>query len=210
MQLSIPKQFVPLAGQPVLMHTLTAFHRCSFSVHTVVVLPEAEIETWKKLCRQHNFVVSHHVVAGGSTRSASVYQGLQRIEEEESLVAVHDGVRPLVTPTLIERSYQEAEQYGSAVASVPLKDSIRYISETGSEVRTREHYRLMQTPQTFRTHLLRKAYEQIGTKSFSDDASVMEHSGHAIRLIDGEYRNLKITTPEDLTVAAALLSQTEA
>ena len=209
MRLSIPKQFVLLAGKPVLMHTLAAFGRCSFPVRIVLVLPDAEITTWEKLCRRYSFNIIHEVVAGGATRSASVANGLTQLDREEGLVAVHDGVRPLVTTKLIERSYQLAEKYGSAVASVPLKDSIRRVDETKSEACPREQYRLVQTPQTFRTKLLRNAYNRATAKEFSDDASLVEHAGYFIHLMEGEYQNLKITTPEDLMVAEVLIKQTE-
>ena len=209
MKRSTPKQFLPLAGQPVLMHTITAFHHCPLPIEIIVVLPDAEIATWKELCQRYTFKVDHKVVAGGATRSASVYQGLQHVSDGDGLVAVHDGVRPLVTIELIERSFQLAEKHGSAVASVPLKDSIRKVSGSSSESCSREQYRLVQTPQTFRTAWLRKAYE-MSESVFSDDASLVEHSGPAIHLIEGEYRNIKITTPEDLIVVAALLSKATA
>ena len=203
MQLSTPKQFVPIGGKPMLMRTLEAFHRCLSPIHIIAVLPETEIATWKALCHQHTFSVPHQLVTGGATRSASVYQGMQHIDDHNSLVAVHDGVRPLVTPQLIEEAYRQAECYGSAIASVPLKDSIRKMEGERSKACLRDQYRLIQTPQTFRTEVLWKAYARLGEEVFSDDASLVEHSGHPIHLIEGEYRNLKVTTPEDLIVAEA-------
>ncbi len=206
MQASLPKQFIPVAGQPVLMHTLAVFHRCSPAIHLITILPKTEMPRWQTLCAEHRFTVPHTVVAGGSTRSASVRNGLQRVKEEISLVAVHDGVRPLVTLELINRSFAEAECYGSAVATVPLKDSIRKIVGENSEAMVRTDYHLVQTPQTFRTEWLREAYAQVGEQEFSDDASLVEHSGRSIHLIEGHYRNLKITTREDLVVAETLLN----
>ena len=207
MRSSVPKQFALLAGRPVLMHTLSAFCQCSFPIDVTLVLPKAEILRWKELCREYSFNTAKEVkvVAGGATRTASVRNGLQRLGREEGLVAIHDGVRPLITTELIERSYQQAERHGSAIASVLLKDSIRQVDKTGSKSCHREQYRLIQTPQTFRMSLIQAAYSQVGTQSFSDDASLVEHIGHSITLIEGEYRNLKITTPEDLVVANALL-----
>lgn len=207
MQASVPKQFIPVAGQPILMHTLAVFHRCSPEIYLIIALPEGEIARWQTLCADYRFTVPHTVVAGGSTRSASVGNGLQEVEEALSLVAVHDGVRPLVTPELINRSFAEAERYGSAVAAVPLKDSIREVKGESSEAVARNNYRLIQTPQTFRTEWLREAYAQAAGQEFSDDASLIEHSGRSIHLIEGHYRNLKITTPEDLIVAQALLKK---
>lgn len=208
MQHHVPKQFIPVAGKPVLMHTLAAFYQCSSAIRIITVLPEAAIKTWENLIEQYAFSVPHQTVAGGDTRSASVAQGLRQIGDPDSLVAVHDGVRPLVSPQLIETSYREAAQWGSAVASVPFKDSIRQMTgKTRNAACAREQYRLIQTPQTFRTELLREAYEKLGEKTFSDDASVVEYHGHTVYLIEGEYRNIKVTTPEDLVVAEALLSQ---
>ncbi len=207
MQASVPKQFVPVAGLPILMHTLAAFHRCSPAIQLITVLPESETAHWQTLCADYQFAVPHTVVAGGSTRSASVRNGLQHVEEEFSLVAVHDGVRPMVTPELIDQSFEVAEHYGSAVATVPLKDSIREVKGEGSAAATRDNYRIVQTPQTFRTEWLRAAYAEAAEQTFSDDASLVEHSGRSIHLIEGHYRNLKITTPEDLMLAEALLKK---
>jgi 2-C-methyl-D-erythritol 4-phosphate cytidylyltransferase len=208
MQTEVPKQFLPVAGQPILMHTLAVFHRCSPAISLILVLPEADRSRWQTLCADYQFTVSHTVVAGGATRSASVFNGLQAVADAPpSLVAVHDGVRPLVSPGLINRSYEAAEQHGSAVASVPLKDSIRVVDEKGSRAVNRTTYRLVQTPQTFRTEWLRDGYAGADGRTFSDDASLVEHSGRSIYLIEGDYRNLKITTPEDLTVAQALLKK---
>ena len=210
MQLSIPKQFVLMAGKPLLMHTLQVFDACDLAIRIVVVLPETEMATWAALCRKYAFAVPHEVAAGGENRSASVWQGVKQLGSQEGVVAVHDGVRPLVSPELIKRSFQQAEKHGSAVASVLLKDSIRKVHGADSKACLREQYRLIQTPQTFRVSLLRTAYETATGKVFSDDASLVEHSGHKIHLIEGEYRNLKVTTPEDLTVAAALFDQAAA
>ena len=207
MQASVPKQFLPVAGLPILMHTLTVFHGCSPTIHLVTVLPEFEINHWHRLCADYQFTVPHTVVTGGTTRSASVGNGLLHVPEEPSLVAVHDGVRPLVTPELINRSFEVAERSGSAVTTVPLKDSIREVRGEGSRAVAREQYRIVQTPQTFRAEWLRAAYAAAAGQAFSDDASLVEHSGRSIHLIDGHYRNLKITTPEDLMVAEALLKK---
>ena len=208
MEQAVPKQFTPIGGQPILMHTLAAFYRCSPDIRIITVLPKSEISTWQGLCQHHNFRIPHITVAGGTTRSASVDRGLRQIDGTDGLVAVHDGVRPLVTPSLIEDAYQAADRWGSAIASVPLKDSIRQVDADESQARSREQYRLVQTPQTFRLNLLQAAYEAIEIgRIFSDDASVVEHYGHVVHLIEGEYRNIKVTTPEDLVVAEALLAQ---
>lgn len=207
MQRDTPKQFILINGQPVLMHTLRVFYRCSPDIRLITVLPEAEIKVWQALCAQYAFEVPHQTTAGGASRTASVYRGLQLINHQDSLVAVHDGVRPLLTPQLVEKSYQQAERHGSAIASVNLKDSIRHVDGNQSQTCAREQYRLMQTPQTFRTEWLIEAYQSIKEgEVFSDDASVLEHHGRTVHLMEGEYRNIKVTTPEDLIVAEALLN----
>ena len=207
MQRNVPKQFLVIGGRPILMHTIAAFHQPD--VRIIVVLPESEIATWQQLGQQYHFKLPHQVVAGGNTRSASVYQGLSHIDAEDGLVAIHDGVRPLVSPALIEKVYQQAEQHNSAVVAVPLKDSIRQVEGAHSTARARDKYRLVQTPQAFRLRLLKVAYDKAIEKErvFSDDASVWEYGGHPVHLTAGEYRNLKVTTPEDLMVAEALLQQ---
>ncbi len=208
MQTEVPKQFLPVAGQPILMHTLAVFHRCSPAISLVLVLPEADRARWQTLCADYQFTVPHSVIAGGASRSASVFNGLQAVADAPpSLVAVHDGVRPLVSPELINRSYEAAGQHGSAVAAVSLKDSIRVVEEERNRAADRAAYRLVQTPQTFRTEWLRDAYARAQGQAFSDDASLVEHSGRSIYLIEGDYRNLKITTPEDLMVVQALLKK---
>ena len=206
MRASVPKQFLTVADKPLLAYSLEAFYRCSPSIRLIVVLPEAEIATWTALCQQFGIAVTHEVVAGGTTRSASVCCGLQKISDRDSLVAVHDGVRPFVSPQLIDTCYQQAALHGSAVASVPLKDSIRQVAGESSKSCKREEYRLIQTPQTFRTNLLLDAYTASAGEAFSDDASVVEHSGHSVHMVTGDYKNLKVTTPEDLIVAEALLA----
>nr|WKN36423.1 2-C-methyl-D-erythritol 4-phosphate cytidylyltransferase [Tunicatimonas sp. TK19036] len=208
MQSDLPKQFISIGGNPVLMHTLRAFNSYQESLPLIVVLPEHEHDRWHFLCQEFSFKIPHTLIAGGSCRPHSVRNGLREINEPDSLVAIHDGVRPLVSIDLIARSFQTAQKHGAAIASVPLKDSIREVTDNGSVSRDRARYRLMQTPQTFRTSLLRKAYDKVSPlENYTDEASIVEAYGEEITLIDGEYRNLKITTPEDLRVAEAFLSQ---
>ena len=205
MQSTVPKQFMLLQGQPVLLHTLQAFRAYNPSITLIVVLPAEEITTWQTLCQQHHCTISHQTVAGGTNRFHSVQHGLARIQEKESLVAVHDGVRPLVPRWVIETSFRAAAQYGSGIASVPLKDALRRVQGEQSVAYDRQDYRLMQTPQTFQTQLLQEAYQEVQGSAFFDDASVMEAAGHAVHLTEGDYQNIKITTPEDLVIAEALL-----
>ncbi len=201
----IPKQFLLLKGLPVLMHTLKAF-RSIDDIHLILVLPEDQIMYWNQLCAKHNFSLPHQIVAGGETRFQSVKNGLQSISDSEALVAIHDGVRPLVSIDIIKESYKLAQQVGNALTIIPLKDSIRMQTDKGSVSVNRSDYFLVQTPQTFRLSEIKTAYENAPElNTFTDDASVIEAIGAEIHLVQGDYKNIKITTPEDLLFAEALL-----
>lgn len=212
----IPKQFISIAGVPVLMRTISAFRSYRFDIDIILVLPAGEFRLWANLCRQYDFMDAHTVVAGGATRFQSVKNGLDRISGT-GYVAVHDGVRPLVTPDVIARSFELARKYKTAVASMPLKESIRELTTPGSDSSKSAHvlhasvavdrtrYRMMQTPQTFEIDLLKSAYASVNEENLTDDASVVEQSGQDITLFDGSYENLKITTPEDVIVAEAIV-----
>jgi 2-C-methyl-D-erythritol 4-phosphate cytidylyltransferase len=207
---SQPKQFLLLRGQPVLLHTLRRFAEPQLRVQqTVLVLPADQLETWQRLCEQYAITVPHTLATGGATRWASVKAGLAALKEQsEGFVAVHDGVRPLVPAAVIERTYAAAATHAAAAAAVLPKDSVRLVSPHGSAAQNRQRLRLMQTPQTFEIDLLRRAYAAPELASFTDDATVVDDLCR-VQLVDGDYRNLKITTPEDLLVAEALLGMTE-
>lgn len=201
---SLPKQFIELSGKPVLFHTLQAFHRYNPSLKIVLVLPADDFNTWETLVSQHQFSVPVVLQAGGETRFQSVKRGLEKIEGP-GLVAIHDGVRPLVSEDIIGASFRLAAVHGTAVAAVRLKESIRITDQDTTRAADRSKFRLIQTPQTFDLELIKKAYEQKEDPNFTDDASVAERAGHGISLFEGSYENIKITTPEDLVVAEALL-----
>ncbi len=203
-----PKQFLLLAGEPVLLHTLRRFAEPALAVaEIVVVLPANQLETWAALCAQHQVSIPHTLVAGGSSRWASVKAGLAALKNHpEGLVAVHDGVRPLVSRLVVERTYVAATTHAAAAAAVMPKDSVRLVSQHGSAAQNRSRLRLMQTPQTFEIDLLRRAYAMPELASFTDDATVVDDLCR-VQLVDGDYRNIKITTPEDLVVAEALLAR---
>lgn len=208
MKSDIPKQFLQLNHKPVLWHTLRAFESVG-DISVILVLPEAQIGYWKKLLVEIGETFRGRIVTGGETRFHSVKNGLLSIEDEENtLVAVHDGVRPLVSPELIRRSYESAEAHGSAITAVALKDSLRQINREGSTPADRESFRLVQTPQTFRIDWMQKAFNTEYLPHFTDCASVLEQAGYPVRLIEGDYKNIKITTPEDLMVAEAFLETT--
>ncbi len=204
MQSAVPKQFLQLGSLPVLMHTLAAFQAADPAIIITLVLPADQQQYWADLCAEYHFKVPHDIVSGGNTRFNSVFNALVTLPDN-GWVAVHDGVRPLVSRQLIERCYQEAEDRGNSVAAISLKDSIRRITDEGSEAEPRESFRLMQTPQVFPVVQLKAAYRQADHTDFTDDASVWEAFGQHVHLVEGDYRNLKITTAEDLIIAAALL-----
>ena len=204
MRSHVPKQFMLLGGIPVLMHTINTFYKFSSKIQIIVVLPEAEITTWKTLCSKYSFTVPHIIQEGGNSRFQSVKNGLEKIEGD-GLVAIHDGVRPLVSQEVIKNSFETAAKEKSAVTAVIMKESIRFVEDKDSKAMDRRNYRLIQTPQTFAVALLKKAYDVEESLVFTDDASVVEAAGCYITLIEGNYENIKITTPEDLVIAACLL-----
>lgn len=213
----VPKQFLELNGKPVLLHTLEAFYRYSEKINIILVLPEDDFETWKSTCEKYKFHKNIILQKGGESRFQSVKNGLAKIDGD-GLVAIHDGVRPLVSEDIIGASFRLAAVHQSAVAAVRLKESIRMTDQAclpeGSSARRqdntkavdRSRFRLIQTPQTFQVQLIKKAYEMKEDISLTDDASVAERAGHVISLFEGSYENIKITTPEDLIVAEALLN----
>lgn len=202
----IPKQFIELKGKPVLLHTTEAFYQYSEDIDIVLVLPEDDFETWNAITQKFHFTKKIDLVKGGETRFQSVKNGLDKIEGQ-GLVAIHDGVRPLVSPDIIGASFRLAAEHKTAVAAVRLKESIRMTDQDNTKAMDRSRFRLIQTPQTFDLELIRKAYQIKEDASLTDDASVAERSGHVISLFEGSYRNIKITTEEDLVVAEALLKE---
>jgi 2-C-methyl-D-erythritol 4-phosphate cytidylyltransferase len=204
----VPKQFLEFAGKPVLLHTIEAFLRYSQDIKLVVVLPSDQLEAWEKLKQKHKFNKEITIVTGGLTRFQSVRNGLQHVPDN-AVVAIHDGVRPLVSRDIIATSFQLASAHGSAIASVPLKESIR-ISEKGkSKALDRSKFRMIQTPQTFDAAYIREAYNLPENTSLTDDASVAERAGQPIFLFEGSYDNIKITTPDDLLIAEVLQKRKE-
>lgn len=193
-----------IAGKPILMHTLAIFHKLNCKL--VLVLPENQFGYWSNLCQQCAFTLPLTLIAGGSTRFHSVQNGLAAIPED-SLVAIHDGVRPCIVKTVIENAFDRAAQKGNAITAVLPKDSIRIVDGEQNTSVNRAMYRLIQTPQTFQSTLIKKAYATATHHDFTDDAGVLEAAGYAIELIEGDYKNIKVTTPEDLIVAELFLKQ---
>ena len=182
----LPKQFLPVGGKPVLMHTLEAFRKYDAMLQIILVLPREQQDFWKQLCEEHHFSVEHLVADGG-------------------LVGVHDGVRPFVTLEVIRRCYKLAEQHKAVIPVVDVVETLRHLTDAGSETVSRTEYKLVQTPQVFEVELLKQAYGQEFTPFFTDDASVVEAMGVPVYLAEGNRENIKITTPFDLKIGSALL-----
>lgn len=203
-----PKQFLLLSGRPLLMHTIDVFSQYNPAFQLVLVLPEKNIPYWQSLCAAYSFSVPCKLVAGGETRFESVLAGLKQIDQE-GLVAIHDGVRPLLTPNLISRLLSVAEEKGNAIPVMPVVESIRKIEGSKNKPVPRNQYVIVQTPQVFRVKEIQKAYLQTKHKDFTDDATVLESVGISINLVEGERNNLKITTPVDFLLAESILTGIE-
>ena len=197
MNTDIPKQFLLLNGLPILTHTLNAF--ADFDKR-ILVLPQSQIESWKTLCKKYNFALKHVIVAGGINRFGSVKNGLRKVEEG-SLVAIHDGVRPLISKNLTNKLIAATKKGIGVVPIVPVKDSLRKMEEGKTKIVSRSNLYKVQTPQCFFASTIKAAYKQNFSLFFTDDASVLENNGGKITTIQGEERNLKITTEKDLKIA---------
>lgn len=200
----IPKQFLELAGRPVLMHTIERFKSFNESIEIITVLPENQLRHWLELQEKYSFTVPQTLVKGGCHRFFSVRNGLNFVNIP-GLVAIHDGVRPFVSIDTIKRCFETAELLGNAVPSVSPTESLRILTEKGSMPVNRLNVKQIQTPQVFNAELIKKAYLQDYLPEFTDDATVLEKSGEKINLIDGNRENIKITNPEDLLISTALL-----
>ncbi len=199
----IPKQFLPVGGKPVLMRTLEAFHAYDSSIHIILVLPVSQQAYWKELCHTYRFELIHDIANGGETRFHSVMNGLSFVKGD-GLVGVHDGVRPFVAQGVIARCYEEAISKKAVVPVIGVVETVRHLTEEGSETVPRDQYKLVQTPQVFDVALLHRAYQQEYTHLFTDDASVIEALGEKVYLVEGNRENIKLTTPFDLKLAEVL------
>ena len=199
----VPKQFLPIGGKPVLMHTIEAFRRALDDVEIVLVLPAEQHDYWQKLCKDYKFHSPELIAKGGETRFHSVKNGLALLPNDiEAVVGVHDGVRPFVSKETIRRCFAAAAEGKAVVPVVAVVETVRQILPDGKSVtRPRDEYRLVQTPQTFPLALLKEAYQQPFSDPFTDDASVVEALGKDIVMIEGNRENIKITTPSDLRIA---------
>ena len=203
---SIPKQFLPVNGLPILMLTIKRFREYDGSLRIILVLPKEQHEYWNELCKNYHFTDAYAVVEGGETRFHSVRNGLAAIPDDtQGVVGIHDGVRPFPSVEVIRACYGTARTAKAVIPVVPVVETVRHIMPGGkTETVDRADYRLVQTPQTFDIQLLKQAYAQPYRDCFTDDASVVESAGHEVTLIEGNRENIKITTPFDLRIARIL------
>jgi 2-C-methyl-D-erythritol 4-phosphate cytidylyltransferase len=207
MSSTIPKQFMVIAGLPILMHTIKKFWFFENTMRIIVVLPEEHIKYWKKLCREYRFKIKHTIRKGGETRYHSVKSGLRGIKPGY-LVAIHDGVRPLVSRNTIKRCFAKAAKTGAAIPVIDTGESIRFVEGSHNRTADRTKYKIVQTPQVFKSELLIKAFRKPFKDTFTDDAAVVENIGHAISLVEGNPENIKITGRLDMVVAEAYFKNT--
>jgi len=206
MNTHLPKQFIPIHGKPLLFYTIEVFAATLPEIHIILVLPTKQIPLWKQLVDEHNFHIKVQVTDGGPTRFHSVKNGLKLVPDQ-AIVGIHDGVRPLVSTETILQAYHLAEKLGNAIPSVPITESVRVVENALNRPIARETLRIVQTPQCFRATAIKKAFNVTYDEAFTDDASVLERRGERIYLSEGNRDNIKITTPEDLLIASALLKR---
>ncbi|MBD1421723.1 2-C-methyl-D-erythritol 4-phosphate cytidylyltransferase [Sphingobacterium chuzhouense] len=207
MKSDLPKQFLLLDGKPVVMHTLERFANTESEIRLILVLHADMFSFWDELCDKHDFQIPHTVITGGETRFQSVLNGIRHIAERQhqfldnTLIAVHDAARPVITSATIEACFEQTLQHAATVLAVPSTNSIRQGNEVENKALDRKEVWIVQTPQTFQGHILYQAFQQDELPSFTDDASVVEKLGYNIHLIHGDHRNIKITFPEDISIA---------
>ena len=203
---ALPKQFSFVGGEPILARTINAFRKALPSSRIVVVLPAEYVEFWKNLSARFE-VAKHSIVEGGKERFYSVRNGIEALSDAVDLIAVQDGVRPFASKELILRTVACAAEHGSAIPVVKAVDSYRAVEGEESHIVDRTPLRIVQTPQIFAAPILRAAYDTVFRTEFTDDASVVEYSGEKVALCEGEYTNIKITTPADLVIAEAIANE---
>jgi 2-C-methyl-D-erythritol 4-phosphate cytidylyltransferase len=206
MKHDLPKQFMLLNGMPILMHTIRRFYTCCPDLEIIIAIPEKYTRYWDDLCNKFQFNIQHKIAVGGETRFHTVRNALP-LSENRELIAIHDGVRPFASNNTIGRCFTLAAEKGTAVPCIPIPESIRCLDNNNNYPVNRDHYRLIQTPQVFQWEIIRKSYDQPYRAEFTDDASVAEKAGFPIFLTEGNYENIKITTPVDFIYAEALMKK---
>jgi 2-C-methyl-D-erythritol 4-phosphate cytidylyltransferase len=205
MGMDTPKQFMELGGKPVLMHTIERFRQFSSSIEIITVLPENQLRHWTELQKKYSFDIPHTLVKGGAHRFVSVKNGLKFVSAP-GLVAIHDGVRPLVRLETIQRCFDAAAENGNAIPVISPADSLRLLKDGSNIPVSRMNVKQVQTPQVFDVGIIKNAYRQEYDTVFTDDATVIEKAGHKVTMVEGNRENIKITNPEDLLIAQTLLA----
>lgn len=208
MQSEIPKQFLLLNGKPVLFYAINSFLKTFEDCTIILVLPEMYIGTGQEIIDAFFDYKKIKIVAGGRTRFHSVQNGLAQIDSENSIIFVHDAVRPVISESLLKRCYACALELGTAIPSIAVKDSLRQLTENGNEAVNRNDFVLIQTPQTFHSKILLPAFKIDYKEKFTDEASVVEAFGLTVSLIEGEEQNIKITKPNDLLLVETFIKAT--
>ncbi len=205
MHSEIPKQFIKIAGRPILMHTIKLFYEYDNYINIILTLPESYKKYWSELCLKYNFNIVHQIISGGSTRFQSIKNALKKTSGND-LTAIHDGVRPLVCTDTIKRCFDSAKIHGNAIAYEDIYFSLRKTKDAENKNVDRNKYKEIQTPQVFKTDIIKSAYNSEYREEFTDDASVLEFSGGEINLVKGNRENIKITTNFDLIIAEAVMN----
>lgn len=203
MQSSLPKQFMLVNDKPVLMYTIERFYQYDPKMELILTLPREWLSYWESIMSEYDFHIPHRIVEGGKERYNSIKNALHFCSGD--IVAVHDGVRPLVSHETIKTCIQAAQSSGAAVPVVAISESIRCLEGNASKAVNRANYKVVQTPQCFQREVLQKAYEQDHHEGITDDASLAEAAGQEIELVDGNVENIKITTQSDLKYAGLFL-----
>ena len=203
---TVPKQFLFLKNKPVLYYSMKAFLDSCNDIEIILVLPEEHIAKGQEIIDGYFDASKIKITSGGRTRFHSVQNGLSLIKDQDAIIFVHDGVRCLLTKDLIERCYQSALEFGTAIPVIECRDSVRLLTNNGSKVLDRNKVKLVQTPQTFHSKILLAAFQIDYKDGFTDEATVVEAFGLKVNLIEGETKNLKITTPADLFTAEFILN----
>jgi 2-C-methyl-D-erythritol 4-phosphate cytidylyltransferase len=206
---STPKPLLLLNGKPLFLYSLDVFEKCGLVESVIVVAHPDYMTEYKSWILRHGLNKVAELIPGGETRRESVYAGLKEVDADTDIVLVHDGARPLVTLDVVEKSIALCRDFDAVISAVPVKSTIKRVQGNNllvEETLNRKELWEVQTPQTFRAKVLRQAHDTLPPQDFTDDAAMVEAIGGKVRILPGQYSNIKITTPEDLLIAQALLA----
>lgn len=205
MKSDIPKQFLKINKTPIIVLSIQKFLKYNANINIVIAVHADYEKHLKQICTTYFSKSNIQIVLGGNTRFQSVKNALDSVPDEASIVGIHDAARPFVSTSVIKECYQVAAKKGNAVPAITLFESIRKASASGNKAVDRNNYKVIQTPQCFKTSLIKKAFKKAYSKKFTDDATVLEAIGEKIHLVEGNYENIKITNPNDLIIAKSYI-----